>query len=677
MPQSYIETAAAKPSSRRLYVYNGGFLTQTRVRRILELSGYDVSLGKPSPDDLIGVWGQSPTSWRGEAVSNRTSAPVLRVEDAFLRSVLPGRAGDLPLGLHLDTRGVHFDPSVPSDLEVLLREHPLDDTALLDDARDAMARIKYLHLSKYNLHDPDLPAPDAGYVLVIDQTAGDASVTASRADRNTFLEMLFTAREEHPNARIFIKTHPETVQGHRDGHYRDGDLSDNVAFLTDAVSPHHLLDGAIAVYTVSSQLGFEAVLAGHKPVVFGQPFYIGWGLTDDRQPLDRRQRNLTRAQLFAAAMILYPRWYDPYRDRLCTLSEALDTLDALARAWRDDHRGWVASGMRLWKRAPLQKVFGQRRKMVFEDDPVKADQIAAETGRGRMVWAGKSDGHDSAVRVEDGFLRSQGLGADLIAPLSLVVDDLGIYYDPTAPSRLEAYIDAAPALPVTALRRAEALIAAITGAGLSKYNLAAADMPADLPQGRRILVPGQVEDDASIRLGTTDVSTNRALLEATRAANPSAVIFYKPHPDVEAGLRDGIVHDASEFADVILTKTSPIAAIETVDAVWTMTSTLGFEALLRGRDVTCLGTPFYAGWGLTDDRAVPNLRRMASPTLAQLAHAVLIDYPRYFDPATNQPCPVEVVVERLQTGHLPRPSRANRMLAKAQGLFASYAHLWR
>jgi capsular polysaccharide export protein len=671
------DTTAAGETSRRLYVYNGGFLTQKRMRRILTLSGYDVSLGKPSADDMIGVWGQSPTSWRGEAVADRTFAPVLRVEDAFLRSVLPGRSGEPPLGLHLDTRGVHFDPSKPSDLEMILREEPLDDTALLNRARDCAGAIKRAHLSKYNAFDPATPAPDAGYVLVIDQTAGDASVTASRADRNTFLEMLFVARDEHPNARILIKTHPETAAGHRDGHYRDADLSDNVAFLSDPISPHHLLDGAIAVYTVSSQYGFEAIMAGHRPVVFGQPFYIGWGLTDDRMPVDRRQRNLTRVQLFAGTMILYPVWYDPYHDALCSLETAIQTLDAHTRAWRDDHLGWVASGMRLWKRAPLQKVFGYRRKMMFEDNPDKADALAAKTGRGRMVWAGRAAGHDNALRVEDGFLRSRGLGADLIAPLSLVLDDLGIYYDPTGPSRLETHIEASVALPDAALLRTETLIERITSAGLSKYNLTAENFPDDLPKGRRILVPGQVEDDASIRLGTTDVASNRALLQACRAANPAAVILYKPHPDVEAGLRTGAVPDAADIADVVLTKTSPIAALDAVDAVWTMTSTIGFEALLRGKDVTCLGMPFYAGWGLTDDRATPILRRTARPTMAQLAHAVLIDYPRYFDPVSGHPCPVEVVIERLQSGTIPRPSRANRLLAKVQGMFASYTYLWR
>ena len=126
---------AARENARRLFVYNGGFLTNARVRRILTLSGYDIKLGKPNETDLIGIWGQSPTAPRGQAVAAKTKSPILRVEDAFLRSVLTGRDGDDPIGLHLDTQGVHFDPGTVCDLEEILRSHPLDDSALLARAR--------------------------------------------------------------------------------------------------------------------------------------------------------------------------------------------------------------------------------------------------------------------------------------------------------------------------------------------------------------------------------------------------------------------------------------------------------------------------------------------------------------------------------------------------------------
>ena len=672
-PEIYDTPAAGPEKVRRLFVYNGGFLTQLRLRRILQLSGYSLHLGLPKDGDAVAVWGNSPTAHRGLGIAEKRGVPVVRVEDAMLRSLHPGRAGEAPLGLLIDHRGAHFDPAQPSDLEVILRDHPLDDTALLNRARGGAARMAEAHLTKYTAFDTNIPAPQPGYVLVIDQTRGDASVTASGADRARFLEMLVFAQEEHPGCRVVIKAHPETAQGFRAGYFTEADTNDRITLLGDAISPWVLFEGAVGVYTVSSQMGFEAIFAGHRPRVFGQPFYAGWGLTEDEFPVQRRQRSLTRAQLFAAAMILYPKWYDPYRDCLCPLENAVEALAAQTRAWREDHQGWVASGMRMWKRKPLQRFFGSVKPVLFEDNPAKA----RAKDRPWMVWAGKATvGHRDALRVEDGFLRSKGLGAELIPPMSLVCDDLAIYYDPGHPSRLEKWIEARAELRPDQAARAQSLITALTSKGLSKYNLSGAADLSDLPEGKRILVPGQVEDDASIQTGTEAVCTNIALLEAARAANPDAVILYKPHPDVEAGLRLGAA-DASSLADRVLQRCDPIAVLENVDEVWTMTSLLGFEALLRGKRVITLGAPFYAGWGVSVDRGDVPPRRRAEVGLEGLAHAVLIDYPRYFDPKTGLACPAEVVVDRLASGDLPRPGAGNRLLSKVQGVLASQSHLWR
>jgi len=679
-PRTPQDSAAGGPSSRRLFVYNGGFLTKKRIRRILALSGWDVRLGKPGSGDWVGVWGKSPTSGRGETVARATDAPLLTIEDAFLRSVLPGRAGSPPLGLTIDTRGAYFDSARPSDLEVLLATHPLDDSALLNRARDAMTRIKRAHLTKYTGFDAAAPVPDPGYVLVIDQTRGDASITHGGGSDDLFTEMLAFAQIENPGVRILLKTHPETQQGFRTGHFSAANEDHRTHLYTDSVSPWALLEGAIAVYTVSSQMGFEAIVAGHRPRVFGQPFYGGWGLSADENPCPRRERKLTRAQLFAAAMILYPVWYNPFSDGLCNLETALGLLEAETRAWRDDHRGHVACGMRLWKRKPLQQVFGRYKPLIFQDDPVRASVMAAAQGRSLLVWAGKEtpDHQGRVLRVEDGFLRSRGLGANLVPPLSLVVDDLGIYYDPTRPSRLEQLIANTIHLTPSDIEHSERIIAAINAQKLSKYNIGAKDLPALAP-GHRILVPGQVEDDASIRTGTTLCATNLDLLIRTRAENPGAVILYKPHPDVETGLRAGRLDEAQALrhADHVITGADSITLIALVDEVWTMTSLLGFEALLRGKSVTTLGAPFYAGWGLTRDLGDVPARRTARPNLAQLAHGVLIGYPRYHDPVTDMPCPVEVVIDRLASGRVPRPGVGNRLLAKVQGLLASRAHLWR
>ena len=665
------DDSPAPDEPQRLFAYAGGILRPGRVRRILTLAGLPPRIGLPGPRDLVAVWGQSPLAARGEAMAAARGARILRIEDAFLRSVRPGRAGGRPLGLMIDRTGVHFDASAPSDIETLLATHPLDDHRLLARARDGIARLHAADLSKYNLHDPDLPTPQPGYVLVVDQLRGDASVTHGGGHAATFHAMLAQARQDHPDRRIVVKTHPETALGLRPGHYGPDIATAQVTLLATPVSPQQLIANAVAVYTVSSQLGLEAILLGHRPRVFGQPFYAGWGLSDDRTPLPRRTRPLTKAQLFAAAFILAPVWYDPCRDRLCSFEDALDQLEAEVRAFRCDRRGHVAAGMRLWKRGTLQRFFGGERSLRFAAAPARAAAIAARDGRDLMIWASRAP-DDPALpcrRVEDGFLRSRGLGAALVPPLSLIVDDLGIHYDPRRESRLDRLIRTGP--PPGGEARARRLVARIAAHDLSKYNTGLAPPP--LPGGHRILVPGQVENDASIRHGAGEVRSNLALLERVRAENPAAVILYKPHPDVAAGLRPGALcrADVLRHADLCLDDADPAMLLGQCHEVWTMTSLIGFEALLRGIGVTCLGTPFYAGWGLTRDLGPIPPWRNCRVSLARLAHAALIAYPRYRDPVSGLPCPPEVIVDRLASGRTPRAGLTNTALAKLQGALAS------
>ncbi|MTH33241.1 capsular polysaccharide biosynthesis protein [Paracoccus limosus] len=659
--------------SRRLFVFNGGFFTGPRLRRILGLAGWQVTVGLPGPGDTVGLWGASPTAWRGEAVARRRGARLLRVEDAFLRSILPGRAARRngppvarrgPIGLLLDPIGLHFRADVPSLLEQLILDPQTADWQ--DRARSGIRRLIAADLSKYNAHLPeaaDQPSLPPGYVLVIDQTGGDASLAG--AGRAEFLDMLRAARDENPGLPILIRSHPETAAGFRPGHFSRDDLRPGDAFSDGPISPWALLGGAARVYAMSSQLGYEAMLAGHRPRIFGQPFYAGWGLSDDAQAFPRRRPAPIEA-LFAASHLRGPVWYDPCRDRLTDFETALHQIEAEAKAWQQDHAGHLAYGMRLWKRPFIARAFGGARPVRFTTTP--GPQVT-------LAWANRASETPGALRVEDGFLRSRGLGAALVPPLSLVADDLGIYYDPTRESRFEQLM--AASLSDEDRARALALGRALVTSGITKYNLAG-QLP-KLPPGRRILVPGQVEDDASVRLGGGAERSNLALLERVRAENPDAVLIYKPHPDVEAGLRPGLIAPArmTELADVVAHEASPAALLAEIDELWTITSTMGFEALLRGLPVTTLGAPFYAGWGLTRDLGPMPERRRLRADLAQLTHVALIAYPRYFDPVSGLPCPPEVVLERLADPELGLAGPGLRILAKAQGLFSGHAWLWR
>jgi capsular polysaccharide export protein len=250
------------------------------------------------------------------------------------------------------------------------------------------------------------------------------------------------------------------------------------------------------------------------------------------------------------------------------------------------------------------------------------------------------------LRMEDGFLRSVGLGAELARPLSWVIDRSGIYYDATRPSDLETLLAQAEFTPPL-LARAAALRRRIVAAGLSKYNVGATPWVRPAHARRVVLVAGQVESDASLAFGAPGIRSNAALLQAARAACSGAYVVYKPHPDVVARLRragDGEA-DAARWCDEVVADADIAQLLDAVDEVHVLTSLAGFEALLRGKHVTCHGQPFYAGWGLTTD-ALPHPRRTRRLSLDELVAAALILYPLYLGP--DGPVSAEAALDELE-----------------------------
>ena len=655
------------PQERRLGAYSLGFFRQKTTRRILELAGWSIVPGPLTRDlDAIAVWGDRPVAKRGRAAAARRDVPLLHLEDPFYRSV--GACGaDAPHGLLIDHQRPHFDASAPSDLEDLLNAGPALTEAEYARAQDLISLIAHLKLSKYNDTFRDASElPPAGFVLVVDQVEGDASIANGLASRDSFVQMLETARADHPQTPICIKRHPRAGAGHF-----QGPLPKGVTSLADGFDVWDILERACSVYCVTSQVGFEAILAGHRPHVFGAPFYAGWGLSEDRIDLPRRAARLDVQTLFHRAVLEYPVWYDAKRDALCDFEKVAFCLQAERAVARVASARPVGLGIRRWKRAHMRKFLGVRS---FASSSGEAQTKAVRDGAPILRW-GVGELSDDVMRVEDGFIRSEGLGAQLVPALSLCVDRSGLYFDARAPSDLERLIAASVDLPDVCIRRARGLIAQIVESRTSKYNL---DATRWQPQTEKpvILVAGQVEDDASVRFATGDTSTNLGLLKAARAGRPDGYIAYKPHPDVEAGLRVGAVgaSDLEALADAVLRETDAVSAIEAADEVWTMTSLIGFEALLRGRDVVTVGMPFYAGWGLTEDHMRCARRQATGVTLEGLAHAALVDYPVYFDPLRRTACTPEVLIERLSAGEAGwRRSGMSRL----QDVFSRYARFWR
>ena len=315
-------------------------------------------------------------------------------------------------------------------------------------------------------------------------------------------------------------------------------------------------------------------------------------------------------------------------------------------------------GFSLWKRHFIKSFFPAKSKIIFCNTIGMAIDKGLQAESEVYIWGKKSFGavesyakenNIALFRVEDGFIRSVSLGSDLTKPYSIVVDSRGIYFDPTQESDLE-YILNTYKFDTEIINRAKKLQHSLIKNKISKYNM---DQERELTfeglqKGQKvILVPGQVEDDASILYGA-DGMTNLELLKETRKSAPEEYIIYKPHPDVLAGNRKGCIEytEARLYCNQVVEKTSLDSILELSDEVHTMTSLVGFEALIRGKTTYTYGSPFYAGWGLTVDKK-RILRRNLPRTLDELVAATLILYPQYINPIDNKPCEIEVLLDKI------------------------------
>ena len=441
-----------------------------------------------------------------------------------------------------------------------------------------------------------------------------------------------------------------------------------------ALDPWTLLDAAAELHGASRDLALLALAAGVA-------------LRDG--PLAGAEPAAVWARLLAAT-----RAADPFTGQPCSIEAGLDLL-ALWKAREAEGRGVATClGVHPYKHERVRELLASAAPPpAFCGTMRQAVAVARRRGGALLAWSASAP-PDLRARcaaagvpllwLEDGFVRSAGLGAAFRAGASFALDRHGPYYDPAIESdlaRLLATADFAPAL----LGRASALRRALVARGVTKYNLGGAVPEIAAPPGRRrLLVPGQVEDDASVRQGGGAIRSNLDLLRAVRAAEPDAFLIYKPHPDIEAGFRRGRIPAAmlAGLADQVLHQAPMAALFDRVDAVHTLTSLTGFEALLRGLPVTCWGRPFYAGWGLTEDRGdpppglPPRRRRLA---LDELVAGALILYPRCVDPLTRLPCPPEVLLDRMARPELFPPGRRARLRAVQGAVMRWVARLrgWR
>ncbi len=603
---------------------------------------------------LLYSWGMKRS---GEFLrNNRKNKKLVFIEDGFVHS-FGIKKKKIPFSICYDNRGIYYDCDSDNDFKKYVIEKLSKKN--ISRAKKIIELWKKYSISKYNFPS-FLEPPSFPYILLIDQTFGDLSINYGDADENSFKQMFEFAVNNWPEHKIIIKSHPDVINHKKKGCIDISKYSkEKIIILGDIGQINRLIEFSSAVCVVTSQVGFEALIYGKDVHVFGKPFYSGLGLTIDHNINNKQVNNkITLEQLVFSSLVKYQICLDPRTKKECEVEEIMQYIHYLRKTSKFFPKNLEAINLTPWKARQINRfvypVTGKK---------VKFLKRFKSKMKNIIVWGKntRTEGYikqvDDFISVEDGFIRSVGLGGDLYPPLSLIFDKKGIHYDASKVSDLEDLLQNSN-VNHDEIIRARRIIDLIIKLKISKYNLKfrkEIKFSENVKNKEIIGILGQVESDNSIIYGVPDntiAKTNFALVEQVRKDYPDSYIIYKPHPDTEAGLR--AKGTADEFinlnADLIAYKTSLDDLFNKVDRIAVFTSLGGFEALIRGISVTTYGFPFYAGWGLTEDKLNNNIwtkRRTKKLTIEELTFITLVEYPLYSSVKFNCLTEIENIFEEI------------------------------
>ncbi len=259
------------------------------------------------------IWGYTESIYIRQYAHLRR-IPIIRVEDAFIRSAELGASHTTPYSLVFDKTGLYYDSRTRSDIEDILNKYDFkNDIELSKKAKDALQTIQYFNISKYN--PPQMGNGNLAVriktkkrVVIIGQVDGDASLKYGNPDDWSMEELIHLAKFENPDAEIIYRPHPEVYGGLQKSRFKRKRIERFVKISSPDENMSHFLTTVDHLYVISSLSGLEALLKKVKVTVVGAPFYAGWGLTDDRAKFPRRKKTLSLLELFSGIYLKYPKY---------------------------------------------------------------------------------------------------------------------------------------------------------------------------------------------------------------------------------------------------------------------------------------------------------------------------------------------------------------------------------
>lgn len=256
--------------------------------------------------------------------------------------------------------------------------------------------------------------------------------------------------------------------------------------------------------------------------------------------------------------------------------------------------------------------------------------------------------------IEDGFIRSVGIGLSKEPALSITLCGDTAYYDSYNVSSFEKVLNSDRVFTDEELTKAKDTIRLITENHISKYN-DSPHLPVSIGRdsSRKVLVVDQRYGDQSVFCAkANEKDFQRMLIEAIQD-NPDADILIKRHPDAVKGEKGSYFSDKNvEFTRdidnvyLIDYDIHPHQLLEIVDKVYVCSSGLGFEALLYNKEVICYGVPFYSNWGITTDK-INEDRRVKNRSIEEVFYVSYIECSRYYSPHLHRVCSIEDCIKYI------------------------------
>ena len=226
-----------------------------------------------------------------------------------------------------------------------------------------------------------------------------------------------------------------------------------------ACDPWPLLDAAVAVRLPESDPRGLLALAAGVPLTLVAADGIERSASDD-----------DRDHLLTTHLTGW-NWINPFSLAPMSPIEAITRCGEWRRLIDANRQIQSVMGIAYWKKPTVTPLLWGGSKVPYgrrlHDLP---ERSSVAIWRARLTAAQEralAQRDPPVIEIEDGFIRSAGLGADCVPPLSIIADASGPHFAPAAPSEIETLLQEGE-FPPDLLERARDLREAIVAGGLSK-----------------------------------------------------------------------------------------------------------------------------------------------------------------------------------------------------------------